>query len=159
GCGDGGTSRMTALQAPGGACTSPADCMAGLLCNDDPGGQCTKACQTDADCTGFPGAICEPGGGNCYHQCQTSADCTRAGCGCVGGAPGHRFCDPLHEVGDSCTTAADCVPGLDCNEDPGGQCTKACQTDAECPSGSVCETPGNCYHQCTSKADCPRDGY
>ena len=28
------------------------------------------------------------------------------------------------------------------------------------PGGAVCETGGgHCYKECTTKADCPRDGY
>ena len=147
----------------GAACTSVTDCVAGLTeCNDDPGGQCTKPCTADAECGAA--AICETGGGNCYAKCTTNADCTRDGYACVGGEPGHQFCDPKHEVGDSCTTAADCATGLSiCNGDPGGQCTQDCATDQDCaavPGGAVCETGGgHCYKACATKADCPRDGY
>ncbi len=148
----------------GGACTTLADCVSGLAeCNADPGGQCTKPCKLDSECG--PDAICETGGGNCYVKCATSADCKRSGYACVGGEPGHKFCDPKHEVGGSCNSAADCADGLGaCNIDPGGQCTNACTKPADCanvPGGAVCETdrPGNCYKECTSKADCERDGY
>ncbi len=156
----------------GGACKTLADCVVGATeCNGDPGGQCTLACTGAGQCDAF-GAICDDPAasaanpGNCYHKCTTSADCTRPGYGCVGGKAGYKFCDPLHEVGDSCTTAADCAAGLTvCNGDPGGQCTKSgCNTQADCdglPGGAVCEKdrPGNCYKSCKTKADCPRDGY
>ena len=149
------------LSPAGGTCKTVADCQAGLdICNEDPGGQCTKECKVDSDCAAHAGAICEVGGGHCYHQCTTHADCTRQGYACVGGETGHKFCDPKHEAGDSCDNVGDCADGLDiCNEDPGGQCTKDCKTQVDCPSGSVCENPGHCYHECTTKADCPRDGY
>ncbi len=152
------------LSAFGGACKTLADCAAGAAeCNSDLDGQCTKPCQTDSECGGN-GAICEVGGGNCYHACTTNADCTRTGYACVGGEAGHKFCDPKHEAGGSCTSPSECASGLDiCNDDPGGQCTKNCTTQSDCSAaaGSVCETerPGHCYHECTSKADCDRDGY
>ena len=153
----------------GGPCKTLADCVDGAgECNSDPDGQCTKACQTDKDCYAFPGAICEIGGGNCYHRCTTTADCASRGpaYACVGGIKGHKFCDPRHEVGGSCDSVADCADGFtECNTDPGGQCTKPdCTKQADCdglPGGAICETvrPGNCYKECTSKTDCPRDGY
>ena len=152
----------------GGACKTAADCVSGAdICNDDPGGQCTKNCKSDSDCSALAGAICEPGGGHCYHKCTTNADCTRPGYACVGGEGDHKFCDPKHAAGDSCTSAADCADGLNiCNDDPGGQCTKNCTKPSDCAGaeGSVCETdrspdPGHCYHECKSKADCTRDGY
>lgn len=162
---DGGTGGSAGTVKVGGACTTAADCASGLtICNDDPGGQCTADCKTQADCAAIPNAICEPGGGHCYLKCTTNADCTRPGYACVGGTPGYMFCDPKHEVGDSCTSAADCADGLTiCNGDPGGQCTADCTVPADCSAipGAVCETdrPGHCYKECTSKADCPRDGY
>ena len=160
--GDAGAQKKSPV---GGTCKTSADCVSGLdICNEDPGGQCTKDCKVDADCAAFPGAVCEPGGGHCYQKCTSNSDCTRAGYACVGGDGDHKFCDPKHIAGESCTSAADCADGLNiCNEDPGGQCTKDCNSQADCDGaeGAVCETnrPGHCYHECKTKADCPRDGY
>src|SRR5438046_1974556 len=84
---DGDEGSASQLSQVGGTCTAPTDCASGLdACNDDPGGQCTHACTTQADCDGLPGgAICETGGGNCYKLCQTKADCPRDGFDCIGG--------------------------------------------------------------------------
>ena len=89
----------------GGACTAVTDCAAGLdACNMDPGGQCTHACTTQADCDALPGgAICETGGGNCYKLCNTKADCPRDGYDCIGGpnAEGKKWCDVIPPPADA----------------------------------------------------------
>src|SRR5205823_5935141 len=94
---DGDEPGATAKSDVGGACTAVTDCAAGLdACNMDPGGQCTHACTTQADCDALPGgAICETGGGNCYKLCNTKADCPRDGYDCIGGPneQGKMWCD------------------------------------------------------------------
>src|SRR5207249_3027154 len=62
-------------------------------------------------------------------------------------------------IGGACTSAASCLTGLTCNSDPGGQCTKSCMRDSDCPTGSRCDPGGSCYHSCATNADCTRTGY
>jgi hypothetical protein len=81
----------------GDSCTSVADCAEGLdICNDDPGGQCTKDCTVPADCSDAVGSICETERpGHCYHECTSKADCPRDGYDCLGGPnpEGKMWCD------------------------------------------------------------------
>ena len=72
---------------------------------------------------------------------------------------------PLHNVGGSCKSAADCMTGLNCaTEDPGGQCEKDCPagTDVSCGAANlVCNFEKHCYVKCAVTADCARaaEGY
>lgn len=65
-------------------------------------------------------------------------------------------------VGGPCT-ADECAGGSTCLVNtmyPGGMCTLACETQDDCPSGTVCvqESGGTCLLACTSATDC-REGY
>ena len=65
-------------------------------------------------------------------------------------------------VGGPCTAGA-CAGGSTCLIDtmhPGGTCTVACTSQADCPDGTACvqESGGTCLLSCTSASDC-RDGY
>jgi hypothetical protein len=65
-------------------------------------------------------------------------------------------------VGAACTADSQC--GEQCLDNerhfPGGMCTVACRTDADCPSGSVCidEEGGVCIVTCRVDADCAAFG-
>src|SRR5260221_11038080 len=60
-----------AKSAVGGPCGGDGECQAGLACDKgDPGGQCQKACATNADCGA--GAVCG-GGEKSYHPCKGRA--------------------------------------------------------------------------------------
>jgi hypothetical protein len=79
-----------------------------------------------------------------------------AGCGSGVGRDGDV-------VGGSCTASGGCAGGSECliaSMYPGGMCTVDCETQADCPSGSVCvqESGGTCLLACSSSSDC-RDGY
>ena len=83
-------------QPLGASCTLNGQCHTGLICiADDPGGQCTKFCQSDADCGSRN--LCDPEG-KCYQACHHDQDCPRAAIdpryGCVGDEP-RRFCDAV----------------------------------------------------------------
>jgi hypothetical protein len=63
-------------------------------------------------------------------------------------------------IGDPCTTASECGPGLCLNaaSTPGGYCSLACGADAgACPSGSTC-VGGSCFLRCSAGSGC-RNGY
>lgn len=76
----------------GGACTGAGDC--DKLCQQTshfPGGMCTRACVSDADCP--KGAVCidEDAAMICAVACQTAADCVDFGRGYT--------CDDVDHVG------------------------------------------------------------
>lgn len=78
---------------------------------------------------------------------------------------GLSACGPI--VGDPCTVASECGPGVCLNRDsaPGGLCSLACTVGgAACPAGSACvpraidgDTAG-CLRTCAKDSDC-RSGY
>jgi hypothetical protein len=61
-------------------------------------------------------------------------------------------------VGAACTMDSDCTNRClaDDSRFPGGACTISCETDANCPSGSVCisHMSGVCVTACRTSADC-----
>lgn len=72
---------------------------------------------------------------------------------------------PFPEVGDSCSSDADCGVGV-CQKGtrPNGYCTRRCGGDAICGAEGHCglfgdETYGTCLKTCQSDADCSRSGY
>ena len=80
GCGDGGVGRSG--DVVGGPCEVDG-CAGGSMCLVNtmfPGGTCTVACETQADCPG--GSTCvQEGGGTCLLACDGAEDC-RDGYGC-----------------------------------------------------------------------------
>ena len=66
-------------------------------------------------------------------------------------------------VGGPCQTTDACADGSECivgGDFPGGMCTVACSSDADCPGGTRCisNEGGICMLPCESKADC-REGF
>ena len=80
------------------------------------------------------------------------------GCGAEVGNDGAK-------VGGSCVGASDCSVLARCLTGahwPAGYCATACESDADCPSGSVCADTdmGICVVSCAAAADCRGDdGY
>lgn len=67
------------------------------------------------------------------------------------------------QVGDSCSTNADCGSGRICDRSqPGGYCTQSACDRYDCPSEAVCIDFGNqsryCMQRCGAFAFC-REGY
>lgn len=132
----------------GQACCSGDSCNFGLSCN---GGTCGAAqcgnqgqacCGGDTQCAGS--LVCSGG------TCQTSGTGTAA-------------------IGAACTDAGQCAGGrcLGSANYPAGYCTRNCNTQGDCPTGSVCTTdPSNainrvCLDACSqigAQGDC-RAGY
>lgn len=165
----------------GGACMTDADCGPagyGFCITEaiDPeftGGYCATA----IDCsTGTCGGdnICIPlfqdGTTACIDGCTTDTDC-RTGYSCQDisqNGSGVLSCLPAPapvtgETGIACTSDMDCDAAEICiGEDdgfPGGYCSRQCQSDAECPTGSLCSSFGVCSDSCdTATPDC-RAGY
>ena len=66
-------------------------------------------------------------------------------------------------VGGPCSSSSGCAGGSTCLTStmyPGGTCSVACTTQADCPSHSVCVTEGGgqCVLPCATSAEC-RTGY
>ena len=69
------------------------------------------------------------------------------------------------DVGAACTASSQCsTECLQGNDNfPGGMCTIPCQSDVQCPKGSVCVDGGHgsggiCAVSCTQPADCASFG-
>jgi hypothetical protein len=133
---------------------------------------CLRFCNGNADCAAFgatgggPGSVCEgpvkcPNGFlTAYHTCTFSCDprATKAATG--GGCPSGLACvmpAAMDQVdctcpeatrtkreGDACASAAECAPGLICNQMSG---SKTCR--------SICRCDANTAGACTAVNDCP----
>lgn len=112
------------------------------------------ACKKDKHCE--EGESCVEG---LCQNCQSDTDCVGKGpngedltcvdfrCGSEGGQSG------AGELGDPCSSNADCVGGWVCKE---GVCS-ACSADEECPNGACSLDSGRCASGCTEDSDCPMD--
>jgi hypothetical protein len=136
---------------------------------------CLRYCNTNADCAAFgaggggPGSFCEgpvmcPTFLTAYHTCTFNCDpraaaaSNRGGCAvglaCVTpGAMDQVDCacpetTRTKTEGEACNTAADCMPGLICNQMSG---TKTCRAICRCDASTTgaCTAPVN---------DCPKSG-
>ncbi len=145
-CNDSGTCDV----AP--SCTGDADCAAaGLTCNEGLG-VCERAqpCQSNADCTTPPATYC-------------NLDATPPGCEAPNCNNGGVTCNPATETctadgrcipqgnGDTCSSDAECsaAPWPDteyCSfaSGNGGVCASGCRTNANCPSGQICNGGRQC---------------
>lgn len=123
-----------------------ADCRADYACApiDSIGtsGVCVPRCYGDADCADPFNVMCRTCDGLCVARQNSSA-----------------------QIGDGCTTDANCGPGQTCRvTDPQiptiKQCTQQCARGCGvCPSGTTC-TPGKtgelfCLRDCTGPGTCP----
>ena len=132
---------------------------------------CLRFCNGDADCAAFgaggsgPGSVCEgpvrcPTFDTAYHTCTFNCDpramaaATRGGCpmglACIMPAAMDQVDCSCAEAtrtkreGEACTSAADCMPGLICNQMSG---TKTCRPICRCnanASGACTATPNDC---------------
>lgn len=176
----------------GGPCTGPGnleqgDCDTGLSCIPAsaslgdlsfPGGVCTKACTTDADCGTHDGSPnqCRDFGGDklCMRGCDplVTNTCGRGSYTCTTEGS-DQFCFPsclavpaLCAEGTSCDAATGlckapapydacptgvCGAGAEClslNNDPNPICLEEC-TSTACPSGFTCSVSGGGRKFCT----------
>jgi hypothetical protein len=152
-----------------------------------PDGYCTAECSNDAEC-GAHGLCFGRGllgeGGECRRACQTNADC-RDGYECAKAAGADadagtldlglilpNSCQPLPPtdhlprglVGKSCEKDADCGHGY-CAESTNSQkgyCTGLCIADSDCGSKGQCVrgpygSGGTCHETCKVDSDCQND--
>lgn len=118
--------------AIGTRCTRNRDCGSGRFCSDEPGGFCTSACRTSAECG--PDGLCTTRG-FCWRRCATTVDCLGAG----------WLCAPL----DRATNI--CVP--DCRISPASTCgASSCLADGDCLS--ACSMLGGQSLGCSSSSTC-----
>ncbi len=168
GCASGHCRELRCVQGPGGACSRDAECLGGY-CAPGPSGMTCAAgtigspCRVPADCTdgqcvlgmcirpgvgtacAFP-ADCAPAAPYCVGNvcttglagsaCNVSAECAASAPHCVS-----RQCRvELGRLGEMCSSAADCMPGLACNGLP--------------PLLALCDGPRNLRDSCAQAGDC-----
>lgn len=165
----------------GGACTTDADCgapgygfcIAESLDSDFIDGYCATAIECSTGTCGGDN-VCIPlfqdGTTACIDGCTTDGDC-RTGYSCQDisqNSSGVLTCLPAPvpvtgETGIACMSDADCDAEETClSEDDGfsgGYCTRQCQADAECPTGSFCSAFGVCADSCSAATPDCRPGY
>jgi hypothetical protein len=132
---------------------------------------CLRYCGNDADCApvgaggGGPGSFCQgpvmcPAFLTAYHTCTFNCDPRATAAAAKGGCPGGLACvmpgdhdevdcacpEPTRTKaeGATCTSAADCMPGLICNRMNGSlTCRPICRCDANA-SGACTATANDC---------------
>ena len=162
--------------ATGGACTTSADCNAGLTCDN---GVCSppKGCLTNADCAS--GFTCDAAAGRCLKTvgtagCTSTADCTGesycnvalgkcvSGCEADAQCTAPKICDGVKNVcvaptAQSCSVDSDCATGYVCN---GSKCVATptgptCTSTANCAKGTYCDgNLGKCVTGCDDNSQC-----
>lgn len=146
--------------------------------------QCTDdadCCAVDGECLTDLPQVCSPfestGMNMCFLSCE-SADVASAGlddaeefcqqevspyfiCRSSGGGSNNRkICVPGDcGVGAACVEDADCANGLACDDAwEGGYCgARGCETNADCPTDSLCIADGDssyCARTCAGPTDC-----
>jgi hypothetical protein len=166
--GPGTTCKSNGDCQPGTQCFSYA-CAAGAV------KLCLRFCNGNTDCAAFgatgagPGSVCEgpvmcPTFLTAYHTCTFNCDPRAAAASTQGGCPAGLICvmpASMDQVdcacpeatrtmkeGQACTQAADCAPGLICNQMSG---TKTCRP--------ICRCDANTAGACTATTnDCPTTG-
>jgi hypothetical protein len=173
-CVPGGTGAPGATCTTNADCMPGTQCFnyAGTGCNVK---VCLRFCNGNADCAAFgaggggPGSFCEgpvqcPTFLTAYHTCTFNCDPRAMAAGTGGGCPTGLVClmpaamdqvdcacrEPTRTKveGQACTQAADCAPGLICNQMSG---TKTCRP--------ICRCNANASGTCTATtSDCPTAG-
>ncbi len=140
-------------------CAGNADCAAyGLTCYPDGkgGGQCSRGCASDADCSG--GTRCNPVQGTLLctlprwcDACDSDADCSSAAPTCrkdrdASGNLGPGYCTMPCIVGDK-----SCPAGSSCSKEPSSVSIKTftCR-----PDNDTCTGDGSQCSPCKTQADC-----
>ncbi len=144
-----------------------------------PHGYCSAECSSHTDC-GEHGVCFGRGllgsGGECRRACQTNADCASGlECASAGGLSNPLLpdtCQPLpipdqlapDEAGKRCTQDAECGDGYcaEANAKNGGFCSGLCIADANCGEGGTCVrglygSRGTCREACKTDVDCQND--
>lgn len=168
---------VVAPAAAGAACTTKAQCQAGLDC------RCAEGCPGVA---GFCAATCAPGcaagtscvatgpvaGLVCLPTCQADADCPTGRCRellAADGSSWKRVClagDVPADDGNSCSAAdgsaapSGCASGQCAPLGARGLCAAACDGNHRCPAHAVCATFTNGDRRCLARCDAahPCDG-
>lgn len=129
-CGDGA---ICATLLPGGYCTQTCEdgvCPTGSVCSDINGfAFCKQACESSEDCR--DGYQCLDG--TCDIECVADTDCAQSE-ECVAG--GCQMRAATQELGESCTSSAECLTRYCSETSQGGVCV------APCGSGSSCALEG-----------------
>jgi hypothetical protein len=137
-------------------CSADAGCMSGR-CVDDVGGtrMCTITCATHRDCASEH--VCASG--VCRHDDTGTTCSTSSPTACVLGLCVGNSTTGVGECTRECNTAADCPSGFACG-DAGGtrvcvDIEHGCSGASQCATG-LCLSIGGCTAECRTAADCPR---
>lgn len=143
-CGGFSTQLPTGDGVLGDVCASDFDCVSTLFCQalSGSGGACAQ------DCTPSVGNC--PSGFSCYpYQNQSDAGVCLAGSG--GG--------PTKQLGQTCTSSAECVSQLCVSSSTGTVCRKPCSNQAACATNEICSPlPGAGIGACTPAPTTPKSG-
>jgi hypothetical protein len=117
---------------------------------------CPKTCAKDSDCQVGNGELCCDYGSNYGKVCQVStAFCPRF-------CSADSTCDTTN--GETCCKATAQTTLTVCSK----SCVTACSTDAQCPTGALCETAfinpvcvtlDNYFPKCSTSSDCKTAGH
>ncbi len=142
------------------SCVAATHCAQAHSCVDDPApgseGTCKQFCDTDDDCTGSAGSLCEPRVGTTLQRVCTTGCVPVDAAGCAGdftcviayeGTGGARAWTDCRlkgdgKQGDLCTDHDDCKRGHFCRANFGlDTCVEYCVKEGEntCPSGTSCK--------------------
>src|SRR5262249_52457850 len=128
--------------------------------------ECVATTRFTTTLGGVCAAHCANGDDGGASVCRDGYSCTNS---FAGTATTNNVCTPgtpLAQIGDSCTTLAQCAPGVgSCRHGstPNGYCTQPCDVGAAspCGDGAVCVGTGAsafCAKSCAAPEDC-RSGY
>jgi hypothetical protein len=163
-CGVNSSSAVACLKGtPGSAAegmtcdpSKTADCAPGLYCRAECGaGRCYKFCDTGDDCGrtascsfSVPGTSILLCSNNCDPIKQTGCP---SGYGCYPSqATGECDCAGTGQIGTTCGSALDCVPGTTCiGTKMNPTCQKICGSNADCGGMGTCNSFGATYGYCS----------
>jgi len=171
----------TVVNRVGDACTTTAQCGAGLECATQAnegfaGGYCTKICLSDSECGS--GAHCSSVGGNggmCVKSCASNNECSRTGYECYQGIGDGRLecwhvANGNGAIGTPCTyngqcsggQAGFCIRQANTPDFYQGYCSASCVTNSDCGNTNSYHcwrsNAGNAEGVCVAKT-CNRAGY
>jgi hypothetical protein len=94
--------------------------------------------------------------------CGPVSGLTGSGGGAGGSGTGGGGSSALAPIGAACATDAQCASDWCYTDNPGGECTSDCLTEADCGAAGTCVDEGDgystCYLKCTGVQGC-RSGY
>lgn len=126
----------------GATCGNSKECRAQMVCISS---QCHAFCEAGDSCNNGHNSCSEQAWPNDWGNCPLPPRCdpvTQLGCSGLASCyvlniSGELDCifTSTGEIGDDCSTAAYCKPGLQCTSTTDGTCVQLCWVSADCESG------------------------